>query len=245
MKSKLYTTHSQDDPRNKHYHPVFNLLTRDELSELLRFQTYIFYKKGQYIFLENSMPHYLFCVHSGKIKIFNTNSYDGKEQILHLVKDGDVLASMELITNKRSSCSAVALEDSYLYCIDKQFFLGLLKKNTNFLLEIMRRMSNTLDAAENRIISMSQKTVRERVAEALILFRDTYGVANDGQTLNVLFTRDEIANYVGASTEATIRLLAEFRQSKLIELNQKKIKILDAGKLVNIAKLDFKDKEKE
>ena len=50
-------------------------------------------------------------------------------------------------------------------------------------------------------------------------------------------TREEIANLVGTATETAIRLLSEFNKDHIIELTGKKIKILDAHKLVKTANL--------
>lgn len=87
------------------------------------------------------------------------------------------------------------------------------------------------------IVSLSQKNVRERMAEALLFFKATYGFEPDGQTLNVQFSREEIADFVGTSTESAIRLLSEFNHDKFIELKGKKIKIINLDKLVRTANL--------
>jgi CRP/FNR family transcriptional regulator len=84
---------------------------------------------------------------------------------------------------------------------------------------------------------MAQKPVRERMAEALLFIRETYGLENDDQTINVTLTREEIANLVGTATETAIRLLSEFKHDGIVELSGKKIKILNHPKLIQTANL--------
>jgi len=195
------------------------------------------YKRGQYIFNENGFPHALYCINQGKIKL-NTTGIDGKEQILRLAKTGDVIGYRSLLSNERYHCSAVALEDSSVCVIDRNYFLEAVGNNPKLLFEVVRKITNDLKKAEEHIVSLSQKNVRERMAEALLFFKATFGFAADGQTLNVTFSREEIADYVGTSTESAIRLLSEFNQDKIIELAGKKIKILSLPKLIKTANID-------
>lgn len=215
---------------------VFNVLDNEQLQELTQHKSCAAYKKGQCIFNENGLPHGLFCVNNGKIKLSATG-FDGKEQILRLAKAGDVLGYRALISNERYNCSAVALEDSAICIIDKNFFYQAIEHNHKLLLEIVRKISNDLKVAEEHIVSLSQKNVRERMAEALLFLKATYGFAPDGQTINIGLSREEIADYVGTSTESAIRLLSEFNHDKMIELSGKKIKIINLPKLIKTANL--------
>ncbi|TAD87154.1 MAG: Crp/Fnr family transcriptional regulator [Bacteroidetes bacterium] len=216
---------------------VFNALNTEELQELTQHKSCAQYKKGQVIFNEQGLPLGLFCVNSGKIKLSKTG-FDGKEQILRLSKAGDVLGYRALLANERYHCSAVAVEDSMICVIDKGYFLDSTKQNNKLLFEMVRKMSSDLKTAEDHIVSLSQKNVRERMAEALLFIKATYGFAEDGQTLNVVLSREEIADFVGTSTETAIRLLSEFNHDKIIELVGKKIKLVNLDKLIKTANLN-------
>jgi CRP-like cAMP-binding protein len=216
---------------------VFSILNQEQLGDLTLNKSCAVYKKGQYIFNENGFPHALYCVNQGKIKL-NTIGIDGKEQILRLAKSGDVLGYRSLLSNERYHCSAVALEDSSICVIDKSYFWESINNNPKLLFEVVKKMSADLKAAEEHIVSLSQKNVRERMAEALLFFKATFGFAADGQTLNVTLSREEIADYVGTSTESAIRLLSEFNQDKIIELEGKKIKIVNLPKLIKTANIN-------
>lgn len=215
---------------------VFQALSDEELAGVNQHKACACYKKGQFIFTENGLPMALYCVHSGKVKITRTG-LDGKEQIVRLAKAGDILGYRAIVTNERYQCSAIAIEDASLCIIDKNYFFETMEKNSKFSFEILKKIGNDLKTAESQIVSLSQKNIRERMAEALLFLKATYGFEDDQQTLNVSFSREEIADFAGTSTESAIRLLSEFSQDQLIERDGKKIKILDLSKLIKTANI--------
>lgn len=215
---------------------IFSVLSPDLLNELNQHKTCTFFKKGQIIFSENGIPNGLFCVNSGKIKL-TTNGPDGKEQILRLIKDADILGYRALLSNDRYHCNAVAIEDCSVCIIEKEFLIKLVLNDKKLVAAFFKKVSDDLKQAEEHIVSLSQKNVRERVAETLLFFKATYGFETDDQTIDVQFSREEIANFAGTSTESAIRLLSELNNDKIIELNGKKIKILNLDKLIKTANL--------
>lgn len=221
---------------NARNNSVFSSIDQDGLKALNEHKSCTTFKKGQVIFSENGLPLGLFCVHSGKIKLATTGP-DGKEQILRLVKGGDILGYRALISGDRYHCNAIALEDSSVCVVDKNYFLKIALEDKKLCQAIFKKISDDLKTAEEHIVSLSQKNVRERVAEALLFFKATYGFEDDNQTLSVQLSREEIADFVGTSTESAIRLLSEFNNDKIIELNGKKIKILNSDKLTKTANL--------
>ncbi|WP_245825653.1 Crp/Fnr family transcriptional regulator [Sediminibacterium ginsengisoli] len=192
------------------------------------------YKKGEYIFKEGARPFGIYCVNHGKIKLSKQGD-DGKEQIIRLVKPGDPLGYRSLLSGDRYNASAIALENSGVCFIPKDLFMGILQKDSSLTLEMLKLLSDDLKKAEQQITHLAQKPVRERVAEALLFIKETYGFEEDGQTIAAAFSREDIANIVGTATETTIRLLSELNREGLIQLNGKKIVILDLKKLVRVA----------
>jgi CRP-like cAMP-binding protein len=192
------------------------------------------YKKGQVIFSEGIPPTGLFCVHKGKVKVYKTGA-EGREKIMRLVKHGDVMGYRSLLTGEPSSVSAAALEESVICCIPQETFFKLLRGNGGFSMRIIELLSSELGKAEEDIVHIAQKPVRERLAEALLLLRDTYGT-EDGDTpaLNVSLSREELAGIVGTAVETLVRALAEFKRQRVISTEKKKIRILDLPRLVEI-----------
>lgn len=103
---------------------------------------------------------------------------------------------------------------------------------------MMGLLSTELKAAEERIMEMAQKPVRERLAETLLLLRQTHGVEADKTTLGIKLTRIELANIVGTATESVSRLLSKFKEEKLIDMNGRKLRIVDPAGLAKAANLD-------
>jgi CRP/FNR family transcriptional regulator len=195
------------------------------------------YKKGQMIFNAGSYPHGLFCIREGKVKVFQVGD-EGKEQIVRLAKAGDILGYRAILSGDKYSSSAASLDDAKICFIPKKSFLSRIESNGILSMQLMRLLSDDLKEAEHRITELAQKPVRERVAEALLYLHQTYGTEADGQTIDIAMSREDIANIVGTATETTIRLLSEFKQDEVIQLNGKKIAILNHRQLVKIANVN-------
>ena len=193
------------------------------------------FKKGESIFREGSYASGVYCINAGKIKLAMMGS-EGKEQIVRMAKPGDIIGYKALLSGDRYSATATAIEDCNICFIPREIFLVILQKDASLSFEMMKLLSNELKHAEEKITHLAQKPVRERVAETILFLKETYGIDKDNQ-LNILLTREEIANLVGTATETAIRLLSEFNKEHIIELSGKKIKILDSDKLVRTANL--------
>lgn len=192
------------------------------------------YKKDQIIFSEGKHPAGLYWINKGKVKI-SKKGREGREHIIRFAKDGGIIGYRALISGEKYTASAVALENSRICFIDSDAFFKLLKLDNELLLNIMRQLAVDLRIAELKLTEMAQKPLRERTAEVLLMFKDFYGVKNDGKTINVSLKREDIANIIGSATESLIRILSEFKQEKLIDLDAKEIKILNHKQLYHIA----------
>lgn len=215
---------------------VFCHLSDDELINLSIQKNCNYYQKGQQIFNEGNSPSGLYCVNKGKIKLSQSGS-EGKEQIIRLAKDGDILGYRSLISGETYSASAIALEDSKVCLIPKTMFFELIQSNSDITTKIMKLLASDLKEAENKITNLAQKPVIERLAEALLMLKEYYGYQKDESSLNLTITREEIANIVGTATETAIRILSELKREGIIDLEGKKIKILKNDALIKLANL--------
>ncbi len=123
-------------------------------------------------------------MNSGKIKIAQPGD-EGKEQIVRLAKDGDILGYRALLIGDKYSCSATAIDETSTCFIPKDSFFNLIGKNANLSMEIMKLLSHDLKKAEHKITVLAQKPVREKMAEALLFLKETYGYENDNATINI------------------------------------------------------------
>ena len=213
---------------------IFCELNKVEV-ELLNSEKKCFsYKKGESIFREGYYPRGLYCVHAGKAKVTQMG-VDGKEQIVHLAKNSDVMGYRAILSGDKYSCSAVAIEDSLLCFIPKDTFFSLVEKNSKLAFQVINLFSKELKEAENKITNTAQRPVKERVAQCLLLLKDRYGFKQDGCTINVIITREEIANISGTTRETATRVLFGLKENQVIDLSGKKIKILQHKALLKIA----------
>lgn len=215
---------------------IFCDLNKQETDYLDEHKYHLKYKSSEIIFNEGAYPHGVFCVHKGKVKIVKLGM-NGKEQILRLVHAGDVIGYKSMLNNEKYQTSAVALEETEVCFISKEAFCALIERNHKTSMRIVQVLVKDLHKADENIMSLAQKSLRERVAEALVVLKETYGFQSDGLTLDLSISRIEMANLVGTATESVIRFLSEFQKDKLIALENKKIKILDFQKLHKLANL--------
>lgn len=212
-------------------------LRTEELSVINLEKSMNHYLKNQNVFQEGNRPHGLYCIHSGKIKI-TKRGYNGKHQIIRLAKEGDVLGYRALVSGENYSASAETLEDASICFIPKGVIFGLLHKNADLLIQLVQLLSSDLKLAEQKVAEFSQKPVHERIAETLLIIKETYGLESDESTLNIAMSREDLANIAGTATETLIRVLSDFRTKGLIELTGKKIRILKPEDLIRMAAIE-------
>jgi CRP-like cAMP-binding protein len=161
-------------------------------------------------------------------------SANGKDQIVKLVKSGELLGQRSLISEEPTNLSAVALEDMEVCFIPKTEIMNFFNQNNQFSMNVMRNICGDLKEADDHMVSMAQKSVKERLAETLLYLEDTFGKNSDG-SLHIQLSREELAGMIGTATESCIRLLSELNKSGLVDLSGKKITILDRNKLKRMA----------
>jgi len=212
----------------------FNILDKPDLIDLSIAKTASLYSKGQTVFFEGKTPTGIYCLNSGKVKIFKSG-IDGKEQIVRIVTPGNFIGIRSLLGNQNYSASATTLEDSFICFINKQVFFHLLKKYPRLSKQLMVNLSQLLMEAEDKITSLAQKPVRERLAETLIILNKVF--FHDKIDVNNSFSlsREDLANIVGTATETVIRLLTEFKNENLITTKGRKITIVDIKGLRKIS----------
>ena len=208
-------------------------LNKEELIKLASCKTSLTIKKGSSIFEEGDIVNGVFCVTTGACKLSKLSA-NGKDQIIKLVKAGEILGQRSLISDEPANLSAVALEDMEVCFIPKSEVLNMFDNNNKFSMNVMKSICGDLKEASDHVVSIAQKTVRERLAENLVYLEETFG-KNEDDSLRIQLSREELAGMIGTATESCIRLLSDFNKSKLIELRGKKIVIKDLARLKRIA----------
>jgi CRP-like cAMP-binding protein len=197
------------------------------------------YKKGQTVFFQGNPPFGLYCINAGKIKITATGN-DGKESILRIAGPGDVLGHRSLFSDETYHATATVIEDAVICFMDKKFIYKAVETEPSVALNLITKLSREMGSAEARTAAMSQKNVRERLAELLLMLKKTYGIQEGKRwKLDIKLTREEIASMVGTANETVIRFISEFKDEGLIEQEGKTIFVTDEKKLIEFANLNY------
>jgi len=208
-------------------------LTHDELEMFSDHKTSLLIKKGENLMTEGNAINGLYCIKDGKCKLTKLNT-NGKEQIIKFVKGGDILGHRSILSDEPAGLNVTALEDMHVCFIPKGDILDTIKENTYFSLNLMKNISHQLNESNTSISQMAQKPVKDRLAETILKLEETFGVDNEG-CIDIVLTREEIANTIGTATESAIRLLSNLKKDGVIDLIGKKIKILNNSILKNLS----------
>ncbi len=187
------------------------------------------YKKGQHLFREGNMPIRLFCIKSGRVKVYKAGD-DGKEQILFIAREGDFLGYADLMARSNHSTAAEVLDDAELYTLARDDFYRLMASNMHFSNEFTRLVLRDVMTSQKKIVDLAYKPVRSRLAEILLSF--TKEGQENGTQINL--TRDDIARLVGTAKETAIRLLSEFKKAGYVSIQGRVVIITNSSALKKI-----------
>jgi len=186
------------------------------------------------IFHEADELRNVYFINSGKARTFKVNS-DGKEFVTGLYGVGDFLGYMSVLEGGRVNESAEALEDCELAVIPREDLLALLFKDRDVSLRFIKMLTKEVKQNEQRLLELAYASVRQRVAQALIRLRETYGTGAD-QDLGLRISREDLATIVGTATESLIRTLSDLRDAGMIEVHGRDIRISNAKALEKLAR---------
>ena len=208
-------------------------LNKEELLKMADCKTSYTIKKGEHIFEEGEITNGIYCIKDGFCKLSKLSA-NGKDQIVKLVKPGQLLGQHSMISEEPANLSAVAIEDMEVCFIPKKEIMQFFSQNNDFSMNVIKTICGDLKDADDHMVDMAQKNVKERLAGTLIYLEEMFGTTTDG-TLRLQLSREELAGIIGTATESCIRLLSELNKSNLIELVGKRIKIIDKNKLRRLA----------
>ena len=215
---------------------IFNSTSNKQYEELNKNKTINLYKKNQQIFREENFVTGLFFIQKGKVKVYNETKY--RTQIIRLAKDGDIIGHRGFGGNNRYPVSATTLEDSIICFVDQEVLFELLKRNPMLCINLMLFYATELREIETRLRNLAVLTVRERIADALLLINKTFGIIDKKNKksyfLDVELSRKEIAEMAGTYAEQASRYIKEFEKDKILSLFGKRIIIHQPAKLTQI-----------
>jgi CRP/FNR family transcriptional regulator, polysaccharide utilization system transcription regulator len=192
-----------------------------------------YYKKGHNLFNAGAIARGLYIIDVGKVKV-SKFGIDGKEQIIKILKSGDVLGYQALLFEKRFLEYAEVLEDAEIYYVSGDDFEILYQNDPKVMNYFTKLLCNDLDRVEERLVSTAYEPVRGRVAALLLELAEIY---EKGSEHIIKLSRSNLANMAGTAKETTIRLLSEFKGEGLIVTDGSSILIKDFEGLKRVASL--------
>lgn len=186
-------------------------------------------KKGQQFIMEGTPVSGLFFIYKGKAKVLKTGIY-GKEQILRLVQEGEIIGHRGFGTKNKYGISASALEESVLCHFSNETLDLMMKKIPKLTYELMLFYADELNRSETKVKKLAQMTVREKVIDTLLFMQRKFGI-NHKKGINLQLSRKEIADYSGTTEEQVIRTISSLKSEALLKCSGKIIIIPDTEKL--------------
>lgn len=193
------------------------------------------FKKNQLIYAEGETPEFLWCILKGKIKK-TKEGVGGRVQILRLMRPVQYFGYRAYFANEPYVSSALAFEPSTLGAIPLDLVNRLIHQNTDLAMFFIHELSRNLGGSNTKIVNLTQKHIRGRLAEALIVMLDNYGYEDDNSTLKIYMSREDLANLSNMTTSNAIRTLSAFVAEKLLIVDGRRIKIVNEAQLRKISK---------
>ncbi len=215
---------------------MWQLLT-DEQRELMASHLEVRrYKKNQVIYAEGEKPNHLMCLLEGKVKIYR-DGVGGRCQIMRVIKPVEYFGYRAYFAEENFVTAAAAFEASAICMIPMEVITKLVESNNRLAMFFIRLLAIDLGISDERTVNLTQKHIRGRLAESLLFLKETYGLEEDGATISIFLSREDLANLSNMTTSNAIRTLSNFASEKLIAIDGRKIKIIDEEELSKISRI--------
>lgn len=215
---------------------MLDTLTESQRSELLKHISVVKYKKNDIIYKEGDLPTYLLCLISGKVKIYK-EGVGGRLQIMRVVGETEYFAYRAYMAGEPFLTAAAAFEPCVVLKVPLGIIVKMIQENASLGWFFIQRLAHDLGQSDERTVNLTQKHIRGRLAESLLFLKESYGMEDDGATLSIYLSREDLANLSNMTTANAIRTLSAFASEKLVATDGRKIKILNEEELEKISKI--------
>lgn len=211
---------------------IFSTLNECELTDIADMIKHREYKKNEVIFSEGGKAETLYFVNEGKIKLYKYNK-DGKEQILHILSDGDFFGELNLLKESKYGFNAKALSDSKICTLGKDELKQILLSKPEIAIKVLEVVSERLSKIESLAQNLATNDVDSRMAYLLIDLGKKYGSEEENKlNINLPINREDMASYIGVTRETISRKLKKLEYEGIIKVDgTKKIVILNKKEL--------------
>lgn len=193
------------------------------------------YKRNEIIYKDFDHPSHLYYLVRGKVKIYK-DGINGRSQIIRGIIPSEMFGFRAYFANQYYKTSGKAIEACTVAAIPFDVVDRLMAMEPTVGRYLMSQLAIKLGDSDDRTVNLTQKHIRARLAEALLYLRDNYGLEEDGYTLSIYLSREDLANMANMTTSNAIRTLSAFAAEKLVAIDGRKIKFLAPGQLETISK---------
>ena len=216
--------------------PLWEALTEQERQFIADNVEAVQYSKHEIIHHDGDESNYVWMLLKGTVRIYK-EGIGQRQQIIRLLKPYDIFGYRACIAKEPYNSSASILESATVYRLKREHFIELVRNNGAFCYQVTRMMAKDLAISEIQTVNLTQKHIRGRLAESLLLLKKNYGFEEDGTTIAMLLPREDLANMSNMTTSNAIRTLSQFAQEGIIALNGKRIQVLNEKELEHISRL--------
>jgi CRP/FNR family transcriptional regulator len=210
---------------------IFGCLCQSELNLIDERRIEVHFKAGELIFKQGTPNMHFLCLTQGKVKTY-IEGYDNKNLILSIVKPVEYILGPGIYADQMHYFSAMAIEDSVACLVDLETFKSLIRNNTDFAEDFLKKISIQSIYNYELFISLTQKQMPGRIADVLIYLKDKVYESNPFHTT---LSRQDLADMSGMSKESAIRILREFKDEGIIQVNGNNFEILNPEHLLKIS----------
>ena len=214
---------------------IWSLLSQEEKRAVAENLVIHTFKKNQLIYAEGDDPEYLWVLFKGKVKK-TKEGVGGRVQILRLIRPVQYFGYRAYFAEQPYISSATAIEPSLIGAVPLSLVRQLIQNNINLAWFFIKELSHNLGGSDTRIVNLTQKHIRGRLAEAIIVLLDNYGYEEDNSTLKIYMAREDLANLSNMTTSNAIRTLSTFVNEKILVVDGRRIKIVNEPMLRKISK---------
>lgn len=220
-----------------HYNCFINKYTSDEWKPIIsHYKSNIDSPAGATIFSAGEPVKGIYQIYTGKVKIVSSLA-DGKERIVRLAKDEQLLGHRGFGSDQIYPVSAITLTPAQITFIPYDIFFKAVKANPELAISLINFYADDLREMEKRMEAISIMNAKEKVALALLIVINSFGFDSiDPQSLSYTPSRKDLSSLAGTTYETVVRMLSEFSKMGIIEINVKSIRILKHQELKNICK---------
>ncbi|MDR1090158.1 MAG: Crp/Fnr family transcriptional regulator [Prevotella sp.] len=215
---------------------IWNLLNDKEHSIISANAKILTYKKNEVIYREEEVPQELMCLCKGKVKIYK-EGVGGRSQIIRMIRPSQYFGYRAFFADQPYVTAASAFEPSTICFISMPLIEEIVFANPKLGMFFIRELSTDLGIADERVVNLTQKHIRGRLAESLIFLIENYGLEEDGATISIYLSREDLANLSNMTTSNAIRTLSTFVDEHIITMDGRKIKVIDEDRLRRISKI--------